>query len=170
MCAVQDSFKHWTAARRRIDYPIRECPVWRKATAAQGRKQPSALASGELPESWLGTVGTPLVVVARHEVAASPHEEVEIRALVRLQHVIEIQAPVAAFKRRYGLLPFPAPLCELFVRYEQLQPALRDVELDLVAVLDERERAAGSGFGRDVQHHRSVRRAAHARVRHAHHV
>src|SRR5207244_13086636 len=21
MCAVQDSFKHWTAARRRIDYP-----------------------------------------------------------------------------------------------------------------------------------------------------
>src|SRR5712691_6410609 len=23
MCAVQDSFKHWTAARRRIDYPIR---------------------------------------------------------------------------------------------------------------------------------------------------
>ena len=37
MCAVQDSFKHWTAARRRIDYPIRECPVRRKATAAQGR-------------------------------------------------------------------------------------------------------------------------------------
>src|SRR6266446_1464913 len=32
MCAVQDSFKHWTAARRRIDYPIRECPVRRKAT------------------------------------------------------------------------------------------------------------------------------------------
>src|SRR5258708_15638536 len=22
MCAVQDGFKHWTAARRRIDYPI----------------------------------------------------------------------------------------------------------------------------------------------------
>jgi hypothetical protein len=22
-CAVQDSFKHWTAARWRIDYPIR---------------------------------------------------------------------------------------------------------------------------------------------------
>src|SRR6266849_1509949 len=36
MCAVQDSFKHWTAARRRIDYPIRECPVWRKATGGSG--------------------------------------------------------------------------------------------------------------------------------------
>src|SRR5436190_18661182 len=23
MCGVQDSFKHWTTARRRIDYPIR---------------------------------------------------------------------------------------------------------------------------------------------------
>jgi hypothetical protein len=36
MCAVQDSFKHWTAARRRIDYPIRECPVRRKATGGSG--------------------------------------------------------------------------------------------------------------------------------------
>src|SRR6266545_7042109 len=44
--------------------------------AAQGREQPPALASGELPESWLGTVGTALVVVARHEVAAFPYEEV----------------------------------------------------------------------------------------------
>src|SRR3954471_14153895 len=23
MCAVQDDFKHWTGARRRVDYPIR---------------------------------------------------------------------------------------------------------------------------------------------------
>src|SRR5947208_6823675 len=36
MWAVQDSFKHWTAARRRIDYPIRECPVWRTATDGSG--------------------------------------------------------------------------------------------------------------------------------------
>src|SRR5207249_116862 len=83
-------------AHRRIDYPIRECPVWRKATGGSGRKQPSALASGELPESWLGTVGTALVVVARHEGAALAHEKVEIRAFVRLQDVIEIKAPVAA--------------------------------------------------------------------------
>src|SRR5947208_14143172 len=38
MWAVQDSFKHWTAARRRIDYPIREFPVWRKATGGSGSK------------------------------------------------------------------------------------------------------------------------------------
>src|SRR2546425_8682711 len=124
MCAVQDSFKHWTAARRRIDYPIRECPVWRKATGGSGSEAAIALASGELPESWLGTVGTALVVVPRHEAAAFPHEEVEVRALVRLQHVIEIQAPVAALKRRLGLLPFPAPLRELLPRHEQLPAPL----------------------------------------------
>src|SRR5712691_11367318 len=114
--------------------------------SALGRKQPSALASGELPESWLGTVGTALVVVARHEGAALAHEKVEIRAFVRLQHVIEVQAPVAARERRLGLLPLPAPLRELILRYEELQPALRDVELDLVAVLDEREGAARRGL------------------------
>src|SRR5712671_4374837 len=38
MCAVRDSFAHWTAARRRIDYPIRECPVWRKATGGSGSR------------------------------------------------------------------------------------------------------------------------------------
>src|SRR5207245_4922875 len=112
---------------------------WRPAP--QGRKQPSALASGELPESWLRTVGTALVVVARHEGAALAGEKVEIRAFVRLQHVIEIEAPVAALQGRLRFFPFSAPLRELVVRYEQLQPALCDVELDLVAVLDEREHA-----------------------------
>src|SRR5439155_22372230 len=121
MYAVQDSFEHWTAARRRIDYPIRECPVWRKATGGSGRKQPSALASGELPESWLGTVGTALVVVARHEGAALAHEKVEIRAFVRLQHVIEIKAPVAARERRLGLFRFSVPLRELLLRSEGFQ-------------------------------------------------
>src|SRR3977135_661432 len=42
MRAVQDSFKHWTAVRRRIDYPIRECPVWRKATGGSGSKPAAA--------------------------------------------------------------------------------------------------------------------------------
>src|SRR5882762_5816901 len=73
---------------------------------------------------------TTLVVVARHEVAAFPGKEVEVRAFVRLQHVIEIQAPVTACKRRLGLFPFPAPLRELLLRHEQLQAPLGDVELD----------------------------------------
>src|SRR6267143_3145035 len=144
---------------------------WRaELTSALGRKQPSALASGELPESWLGTVGTALVVVARHEGAALAHEKVEIRAFVCLQHVVEIPAPVAPRERGLRLFPFPAPLRELLLRNKELEPALRDVELDFVAVLDECEHAARRGFRRDVQHHRSVGGAAHARVRDANHV
>src|SRR5882762_10674446 len=139
MCAVQDSFNYWTAARRRIDYPIRECPVWRKATGGSGSQAAIGIGFGELPESWVGTVGAALVVVARHEGAALAGEEVEVRAFVRLQHVIEIQAPVAARERRLGRFPFPAPLRELLLRNEELEPALRDVELDFVAVLDEGE-------------------------------
>src|SRR2546427_11606526 len=89
-----------------------------------GSEAAIALASGELPESWLGTVGTTLVVVARHEGAALAHEKVEVRALVRLQHVIEVQAPVAARERRFGLLPFPAPLRELVLRHQEVEPSL----------------------------------------------
>src|SRR2546426_11223170 len=89
-----------------------------------------ASATGELSESWLGTVGTALVVVARHEGAALAHEKVEVRALVRLQHMIEVQAPVAALKRRLGLFPFSAPLRELILRHQEVEPALRDIELD----------------------------------------
>src|SRR5882762_10106999 len=111
------------------------------ANVRLGSEAAIALASGELPESRPGTVGTALVVVPRHGVAPFPHWEVEIRALVRLQNVIEIQAPVAARERRLGLSPFPAPLRQLLLRYEELEPALRDVELDDVAVLDEGERA-----------------------------
>src|SRR3989475_7842477 len=103
--------------------------------SALGRKQPPALASGELPESWLGTVGTALVVVARHEVAALSHEKIEIRALIRLQHVIEVQAPVAALQGGLGFFPFSAPLRELVLRHQELEPSLRDIELDFVAIL-----------------------------------
>src|SRR5467141_266456 len=160
MCAVQDSFNYWTAARRRIDYPIRECPVWRKATGGSGSQAAIGIGFGELPESWVGTVGAALVVVARHEGAALAGEEVEVRAFVRLQHVIEVQAPVAALEGRLRRLPFFPTGRKLLLRDEQLQPALRDVELDLVAVFDERERAARRRFRRDVQHHRAVGRAA----------
>src|SRR6185503_5376138 len=52
----------------------------------------------------------------------------------------------------------------------EVDAALADVELDRVAVLDQRQRAAGGGFGRGVQHDRPVRGARHPRVRYANHV
>src|SRR5437879_7652373 len=59
------AMRHDTRKKRALSGPFRDCLL-----------------------HWLGTVGTTLVVVPRHEVAAFPREEVEVRALVRLQHVI----------------------------------------------------------------------------------
>src|SRR3954469_7612304 len=78
------------------------------------------------------------VIVARHEGAAFPDEEVEVRALVRLQDVVVVEAPVAALERGLGRAPRGTPLRQLRLVDEQFQPALSDIELDLVAVLDQR--------------------------------
>src|SRR6185369_703277 len=107
------------------------------------------------------SIASPSVVVARHECAALADEEVEVGTLVRLQDVVMVKAPVAALERGLGCLPPGAPLLQLTLADEQLQAALGDVELDLVAVLDQRERAACGRLGRHVQHHRAVGRAAH---------
>src|SRR5688572_33480365 len=46
-----------------------------------------------------------LMIIARHEGAALADQEVEIRALVGLEHMIEVELPVAAIERRLGRLP-----------------------------------------------------------------
>jgi DNA-binding FadR family transcriptional regulator len=59
---------------------------------------------------------------------------------------------------------------QFLVAHVQVQLAVRHVELDDVAVLHQRQRAAGRGLGRGVQHHGAVGGAAHARVADADHV
>src|SRR5262245_12350261 len=71
---------------------------------------------------------------------------------------------------RLGLPPFRAAFLQLRGGHQQLQLSFLHVELDQVAVFDQRERAPRRGLGRDVQDHGAVRGAAHARVRDAHHV
>src|SRR3954451_1591653 len=100
------------------------------------------------------SIACPSVIVARHERTALADEEVEIRALVRLQDVVVVEAPVAALERGLGRAPPGTPLVQLTLVDEQFQPALGDIELDLVAVLDQREHAARSRLRRHVQHHR----------------
>src|SRR6476659_4834479 len=112
----------------------------------------------------------PLVVVPWNERTALADEEVEVGALVGLLYVVEIKAPIAALERRLGRLPFRLSLLQFGVGNEELDLPFRDIELDHVAVLHQREHAAGGRFGRYVQHHGAVRRATHARVRNAHYV
>lgn len=52
----------------------------------------------------------------------------------------------------------------------QLQAALGDIQLDLIAIADESEWSAEGGFRRDMQHNCAVRGAAHARVGDAQHI
>src|SRR5687768_6760561 len=110
------------------------------------------------------------MVIARHEWAALADEEIEIRALARLVDVVEVKAPVAALERRLRRLPFLPPARDLLLGHEELEPPLRYVELDLVAVLDERQEPAGRRLRRHVQHDRAVSSAAHAGIGYAHHV
>ena len=81
----------------------------------------------------------------------------------------ENRAVAALVFPRRGLPGALAPL-HLFGRNLQIQHPPLHVELDQVAVLHAGERAADEGLRRDVQHAAAVARAAHARIRDAHHV
>ena len=97
-------------------------------------------------------------------------EEVEVAALVGLRDVTGVEVAVAAGIGDLARLPLRAPRRQLLVGHPQRQPPRRDVELDDVAVPDERQRPADERLRRDVQHARAVAGAAHPRVGDAHHV
>jgi hypothetical protein len=84
--------------------------------------------------------------------------------------VVDVELPVAAVHGGFGALPGGAAARQLGVVHVQVQLARGHVERDQVAVLHQRQRAAGGGLGRGVQHHGAVGGAAHARVADAHHV
>src|SRR5262249_51119482 len=74
--------------------------------------------------------------------AGTAAQEVEVRALGGLEHVIEVELSVAARERDRGRRPpRPSPR-ELLVRDVECEAPARDVELDLIAVLDQCQRAA----------------------------
>src|SRR5262249_53581098 len=116
--------------------------------------------------------GPPLVGLAGHLMAAGPNQEVEVRALVGLHHVVDVQALPApgrgrvAGDRAGGRLP-PR---EVLRRDVDVKPPRRDVELDDVAGADQAQRAPGRGLRRDVQDDGAVGRAAHPAVADADHV
>src|SRR5439155_1518888 len=70
----------------------------------------------------------------------SPAQEVEVRPLVRLEHVVEEEAAVAAREPRRPWLPRRSSPRELLTAHAERERPLRHVELDLVAVADERQR------------------------------
>src|SRR5438105_6525525 len=99
--------------------------------------------------------------------AALADQEVEIDALVGLQHGVDVELRVAALVRRLESLPGFAAARQLGLGHVEMQLSLLDVELDHVAVLNQRQRSARRRLRRHMQHDRAIGGAAHARIGHA---
>src|SRR5690606_4931380 len=98
------------------------------------------------------------------------YQHVHVGALLGLLDMVEIEPHVTARCHGVGCLPVgPAP-CKFVIGNMQMQSPVFHVQLNLVTVLYQRQGAANGGFGGDVQHHRTVGRAAHASVGNTHHV
>src|SRR4051794_36733363 len=76
-------------------------------------------------------------------------EEVEVATLVGLRHVTRVEMAVAAGVGHFARGPGGAAGGELLVAHAQRQATGGHVELDDVAVADEREWTAGKGLRRD---------------------
>ena len=97
-------------------------------------------------------------------------KKIEIAALVGLPDMFGIKRPIAARIFRGGLLPRRLAARHFGIADVEVDAALVDVDLDLVAGLHEGERTADEAFRRDVQDAGAVACAAHARIRNADHV
>ena len=97
-------------------------------------------------------------------------QEIEIAALVGLADVLGEHRAVAARIFRRRRLPGGLAAGQFLVADVQMDAALVDVDLDLVAGLHEGERAADEAFRRDMQDAGAVAGAAHAAVGDADHV
>src|SRR5260370_24455117 len=97
--------------------------------------------------------------------ARSALQKIEVAAFVGLADVLREDGAVAALEFAGRGLPGAFSLLQFCLGNLQVQNPLVDIELDEVAVSDQRERPANVGFRRDVQYAGAVARSAHARIR-----
>src|SRR5437868_4131616 len=84
-------------------------------------------------------------------------EEVEVTAFVGLEDVVEEERAVAASVCASRLLEAGQATADLLYWDVEIKSSVGDIENDWIAVLHDRERAARSGFGRDVEDHGAER-------------
>src|SRR5205085_900050 len=83
--------------------------------------------------------------------AVARTQEIEVTALVRLQHVLEVEGAVAAPVGGLDRAERGEARGELGRLHLEVESLLVDVEHDRVAVADRAQRAARGGLGSDVQ-------------------
>src|SRR5450631_147608 len=145
-------------------YP--SCPSFRGAPSAN----PESRDSGSGPSDHPGMTGVSINHGLADRRAKIRFEEVKVAALIGLPDVAGEHPAIAALEAGLRLFPCGAALCQLRLRNIEIDAARGDVERDAVAVLHERQRPADIGFRRDMQDAGAVAGAAHARIRHPHHV
>ena len=84
--------------------------------------------------------------IPRYVRAAAAHQEIQVRALVRLLHPLHVQ-PVPAPLRQRGRIPPRATARQLLVTDVQVQAAHGHVHLDHIARFHQRQRAASRRLG-----------------------
>src|SRR6478752_2800399 len=78
-------------------------------------------------------------------------QEIEVAAFIGLLDVPGEHPAIATLVTRLRRLPCGATLCELGLRYIEIDGAGIDIQRDLVAVAHQRQRSAYIGLRRDVQ-------------------
>src|SRR6185503_20656911 len=86
-------------------------------------------------------------------------QEVEVAAVLDLEHVVHVELRVAANGWRNRGLPGAFSLPQFVLRHEELDLAVPNRKLDAVAIFHQCERAADRGFGRNMEHDGAVRGA-----------
>src|SRR5437868_14475192 len=87
------------------------------------------------------------VRLASDLVSSTAYKKIEVRALIGLLDVIDVQPAVSARRNdRLRRTPRRTPSAQLRVVNIEVQTPRVDVQLDRVAIADECERAACSGF------------------------
>src|SRR5688572_14125339 len=97
-------------------------------------------------------------------------QEIEVAALVGLAYVLGEHYAVAAAIARRRRRPDRLAARQFRIADMEVDAALVDIDLDLVAGLDEGEWTADEAFRRDMQDAGAIARPAHAAVGNAHHV
>src|SRR5262249_58024238 len=97
-------------------------------------------------------------------------QKIEIAPQVGLGDVFEKHAAIPAIKFRSRWSEILQPAMDLLRRNTKLDLPAYHVELDFIAVLNDRQGSAQGRFGSGVQHHGPKARATHSRIADPHHV
>src|SRR5450830_1868482 len=106
------------------------CPFFSSSRAKRAPIKPAPPVTSIFMTESFGSM-----VVAREGGFAPTNEEVQIGTLIGLQHVVDVELPVARGHRWRGRLPVGQAARQLLVRHMQVDFALGHIELDDVTVL-----------------------------------